>query len=316
MQVNVSVIVPVYNVERYIDRCIQSVLSQTYTDFELILVNDGSLDTSYEKCLSYAEKDSRVIVYSKSNGGSSSARNYGLAKSKGKWILFLDADDWIDPSTIEKYYNITQDKEVDLIYSDTYFAYDNCRFEAIPGIPYSQDKCVLIDNAIRSEWNNVGSLFVKRNIYIDNNIHFIEGVRYCEDFYCFILLFLHSKKIHYIKEPLYYYNQTNDLSIMHTFNISYIAGQLMVYDLIISELKRECILEFCKKNMYWRVLKSKEHYLLNPKFHHLFLEIIPDAHSYIWSCPRLSVKRKFLMWLLVHNFQKILNIILLLNSKL
>lgn len=91
----ISVVVPVYNVEKYLDQCIQSILSQTYTDFELLLIDDGSTDSSGAICDRYAEQDSRVRVFHKPNGGVSSARNLGLDKAKGGWISFVDSDDTI-----------------------------------------------------------------------------------------------------------------------------------------------------------------------------------------------------------------------------
>lgn len=97
----ISVIVPVYNVEKYIKRCVESILAQTVSDFELILVNDGSTDSTLEICQSYAHDDCRVSVLNKSRGGVSSARNLGLKIAKGDWIAFIDADDWIDNGYLE-----------------------------------------------------------------------------------------------------------------------------------------------------------------------------------------------------------------------
>ena len=91
----ISVIVPVYNVEKYLHRCVDSILAQTFNDFELLLIDDGSKDKSGAICDEYAAKDSRVRVFHKENGGVSSARNLGLENAKGDWIIFIDSDDWI-----------------------------------------------------------------------------------------------------------------------------------------------------------------------------------------------------------------------------
>ena len=92
----ISVIVPVYNAEKYLHRCIDSILSQTFTDFELLLINDGSKDSSGAICDEYAAKDNRVRVFHKENGGASSARNLGLDNAKGEWIAFVDSDDLLE----------------------------------------------------------------------------------------------------------------------------------------------------------------------------------------------------------------------------
>lgn len=89
----VSVIVPVYNVEKLLQRCIDSILAQTFTDFELLLIDDGSKDKSGEICDEYAAKDSRIRVFHKQNGGVSTARNLGIDKAQGEWIYFVDSDD-------------------------------------------------------------------------------------------------------------------------------------------------------------------------------------------------------------------------------
>lgn len=91
----ISIIVPVYNTERYLSKCIDSILSQSFTDFELLLINDGSLDYSGAICDQYAANDSRVTVFHKENGGVSSARNLGLDNARGEWVTFVDSDDWI-----------------------------------------------------------------------------------------------------------------------------------------------------------------------------------------------------------------------------
>ena len=98
----ISVIVPVYKVEQYLHRCIDSILSQSFTDFELLLIDDGSPDNCGKICDEYTQKDSRVRVFHKPNGGVSSARNLGLDNAKGKWIAFIDSDDFVEKEYLEK----------------------------------------------------------------------------------------------------------------------------------------------------------------------------------------------------------------------
>jgi len=101
MQPVISIIVPVYNAELTLVRCVDSILNQTLTDFELLLVDDGSRDDSGRICDEYVKKDKRIRVFHKENGGVSSARNLGLSKAVGKWIAFADSDDWCDPLMYE-----------------------------------------------------------------------------------------------------------------------------------------------------------------------------------------------------------------------
>ena len=101
MQALVSVIIPVYNVEKFLDRCVRSVLAQTYNNLEIILVDDGSPDRSGEMCDSLAKEDSRIVVFHKQNGGVSDARNYGTTHAKGEYITFVDSDDYVAPNYVE-----------------------------------------------------------------------------------------------------------------------------------------------------------------------------------------------------------------------
>lgn len=102
----ISIIIPVYNVEDKISKCIDSILNQTFQDFELILVNDGSSDNSSEVCWKYSYKDSRIIVVDKVNEGAGFARNAGLDVASQKYVIFIDSDDWIEPLMLERLFNL------------------------------------------------------------------------------------------------------------------------------------------------------------------------------------------------------------------
>ena len=121
--VKVSVIVPVYNVENYIEKCLDSLLNQTLDDIEIIVVNDGSTDNSANII---KEKYVNKIVYlEKENGGLSDARNFGLPHAKGKYIAFLDSDDYIEPTMYEKMYSVAEKEEADMVECDFYWEYPN-----------------------------------------------------------------------------------------------------------------------------------------------------------------------------------------------
>lgn len=123
----VSIIIPVYNVEKYIVECLESVVNQTYENLEIILVNDGSTDNSKEICLEYAQRDQRIKLYSKENGGLSSARNYGLSKVTGNYVFFLDSDDYLVTDTIENLLNMLINTNADV--SSVRLATTTCELE-------------------------------------------------------------------------------------------------------------------------------------------------------------------------------------------
>ncbi len=111
----ISIIVPVYNSEAYIKRCLDSILAQTYTDFEVICINDGSKDASGKICDVYRERDRRVRVYHIENHGVSYARNYGLSLMTGSWFCFVDSDDWIEPNYLERMYELAKEKQCEVV---------------------------------------------------------------------------------------------------------------------------------------------------------------------------------------------------------
>ena len=114
----ISVIVPIYNVEDYLRQCLDSILEQTLSHFEVILVNDGSPDSSGDICREYVEKDSRFHYFEKENGGLSDARNYGIERARGEYLTFIDSDDYIDPLHLEYLYNTLMNNDADISVSN------------------------------------------------------------------------------------------------------------------------------------------------------------------------------------------------------
>lgn len=154
----ISIIVPVYNVELYLDKCIQSILAQSYPNFELLLIDDGSSDGSKEICDKYAKLDSRIRVFHRINGGVSSARNAGLEKAKGDWIAFIDADDWVFPNFLSDFV-ANLENNVDL-YIQGYVDSNNDKFVKDNRYWVSSDLIVELDDVYLGQlygfvWNKL-----------------------------------------------------------------------------------------------------------------------------------------------------------------
>lgn len=184
----VSIIVPVYNVEIFLSKCIESILNQSFGDFELILVNDGSLDNSGKICDEYSLKDSRIKVYHKENGGVSSARNLGINEAKGKWISFVDADDWIEQDYCATLWN--KSNEADLIYfTSRHYYIDGSQKITLPKECISNSRLDIEKNILYLKSNDVSyeffgftwNKFFKLSIIKKHNIKFIEGLSVRED---------------------------------------------------------------------------------------------------------------------------------------
>ena len=209
----VSVIVPVYNAEKYLSRCIDSILAQTFTNFELLLINDGSKDNSGKICDEYAAKDSRVHVFHKENGGASAARNYGLDKAVGKYICFVDADDWVNKDYLEKL--LPTDDEEMVVCS---FMYETMESFFLSNIIRDKNNIetvlhLLLDHmAVCAPWCKI----MRRDIIEQNNIRFDVNVSAGEDM-LFVCDYFSAglNKIRTISQPLYHYHVADNGSLSH-----------------------------------------------------------------------------------------------------
>ena len=221
MEELISVIVPIYNVEKYLNKCIESIINQSYSNLEIILVDDGSKDNSGVMCDSYLLKDNRIKVIHKENGGLSDARNVGIEKAKGEYIIFIDSDDWIDKKMIETLYNIIKKDNSDISICDYFLAYSEeiqtqkedieiinlSNIEALKKI-YDKDLGVCMIVA----WNKL----YKRNLFKDD-IRYPYGKIHEDEFTTYKLLYK-AKKISYINQKMYYYRQRENSIMNKPFN--------------------------------------------------------------------------------------------------
>ena len=224
----ISVIVPVYNAERYLARCIDSILSQTFTDFELLLIDDGSPDGSGKICDEYAKKDLRVHVYHKENGGVSSARNLGLDRAKGEWVVFVDADDWILPHTFSECMDKCADCDMLRFgYTSVYDENGSVLVESLPKILNAKDllKLVVERRTAVAVWGAV----YRKDIFLSNRIYFDTTLRMGEDWVVLVDVILHSKKIDFLSLPLYQYNKYNESGCVNNFSYSKQMGMVRAY---------------------------------------------------------------------------------------
>lgn len=197
----VSVIIPVYNVEKYLKRCIESITNQTYKNIEIILVNDGSTDNSYRICQEFSEKDTRIVLLNKQNGGLSDARNYGIKNANGEYLSFVDSDDYIDTTMLEKMYKLAKKENLDLVVCNTINIDDTGNsIEINSNYNYSDDT---IKNYLLSPPMACIRIYKKE---LFKNIKFKKGIYY-EDLELTPKLVKYTKKIGFIDEGLYYYYQ-------------------------------------------------------------------------------------------------------------
>lgn len=259
----ISIIVPVYNVEKYLVQCIDSILMQSFLDFELILVDDGSTDTSGLICDEYARKDSRIRVFHKNNGGVSSARNIGLINAKGDWILFLDADDWLENNALSTIINNTNN-EVSLIQFNVYVVNGSNR--RLHNNGDGQRFFQSLDSYYRYSRPELWNYCFKYEIISKLNLRFNENLNYAED-QVFVYTYLNYSdiKVKYIPAALYNYRINNTSATQGYISPESICNNLQAIEILIHLWEKttyKALYSKCIQSLFRYFLKivSKQEY--------------------------------------------------------
>lgn len=215
MEIKISIIVPVYNVDKYLAKCINSIISQTYQNWELILVDDGSKDQSGVICDQFAQTDSRISVFHKPNVGVSSARNFGLTMATGEWVCFIDSDDLIEPTYLDDFglNKIKADLYVQgykkIFKNELIELHD---FSSFAGNGYIEILAFMEDERII---NSPCYKLYNLNIILDNDISFDENTSYGEDHIFSLDYMTHVSSVHYSNTSGYFYMVYGNESLSH-----------------------------------------------------------------------------------------------------
>lgn len=191
----ISVIIPVYNVEKYLAECVESVLNQSYTDYEVILVDDGTTDSSGRMCDEYARKDPRIRVIHRPNGGLSAARNTGLDVARGEYVYFLDSDDYIEPCALEHLAAKAEQEQADVVFFDGYVFFDECEEDNgvsryIRKVPYAvaKGRKMLGQLLAGDEYRTAVPLMLFRTAYLcEHDLRFEEGIIHEDELFTFLV---------------------------------------------------------------------------------------------------------------------------------
>jgi len=216
----ISVIVPIYNVEKYLEKCIDSILTQTFVDFECILIDDGSSDNSPTICDEYAKKDDRIKVIHKENGGVSSARNAGLEIAQGEWVTFIDSDDWVEKNYFDILYNNAIKANCDLSLCGINIINEKNGFVKKPKV----FPIMVFDRISAKKEFFRGHLFavytvcklVKQKYIYENNITFDTNLKACEDGLFWFEIIDKTDKVLYDSTPCYNYVRNANSSSVET----------------------------------------------------------------------------------------------------
>ena len=212
--ISVSVIVPVYNAERYLERCVDSIFAQTFTDYELILVDDGSTDSSGKMCDDYAQSNPQVCVYHQTNQGVSAARQKGLDAANGQYVILADHDDWVEPTMLEELFEVAIKNDADVVICDFWINSSEVTGDRKYQNPRALNSDSLLRQLISRElhgftWNKLYRSSCLRKYHVT----FPQGINYCEDLWFNCKLFLNQNvKVAYQKKAFYHYDYYSNSS--------------------------------------------------------------------------------------------------------
>lgn len=267
----VSIIIPVFNGEEYLEECLESIINQTFKNIEIIVINDGSIDGSEKIIDKYKEKDNRIISISTKNGGVGSARNKGIEMSTSEWIMFVDCDDILEKDAVEQYMKI-EDKSIDLIISKTYVMKDakketaSCRYKDDRYFN-KQEKDELLNSIFYDNYEEkisyiscVFSKLYKKQLLVKSNIKFNTELKYGEDGLFNLKAIINSKKIAFLNVPTYNY-RLNIKSVMRKFNPTFIENHTQMLDVYKKYLKDENLENIYKNEYDYFVLRQLNKYL-------------------------------------------------------
>lgn len=225
MRPMVSIIVPIYNAEQYLRRCVDSILNQEYTDYELLLVNDGSTDASGDICEEYGDRDPRVIVIQKGNTGVSDSRNRALDRARGKYLQFLDSDDWITPDATRLFVRAAEEYGCDMVISDFYRVVGERLspkgdIEEEGVLTREEFAAHMMENPADFYYGVLWNKLYRRDIVEEHKLRMDTDISWCEDF-MFNLEYIRYAKVFYaLHAPIYYYVKRKGSLASQGINIS------------------------------------------------------------------------------------------------
>lgn len=225
----ISVIIPVYNAEKYLAECLQSVLNQSLPDLEVICINDGSTDHSVQVLKTFQQKDSRIIIIDQPNQGVSAARNAGLKIASGKYIGFVDADDSIETDYFNRLYKLASESSADAVYSRKSPEDDFGRFPCLPSGEEIQRTLLpvyLREDSMNAVWNKI----YRSSIIRDKGIVFPVGTTHGEDAHFNISFLMHAQKIAFLDSQGYYYREVDGSATKNIAVHDYLKRIIEVYE--------------------------------------------------------------------------------------
>lgn len=305
-----SIIIPVYKAESYLSICLDSIISQTFTDWECILIDDGSPDNCGDICDLYAKKDNRFIVVHKANEGVSVARNKGIEIAKGKWISFVDSDDYLDNITYENVIKIAEQRQADLMQWGISLETDGKLIKEIPCKDGWINNQQILDYF---EPSTCHKLFLRKIVY-DNNIRFPNGLTLSEDRLFSFIYYLKASKIYGVKNCFYHYRIYKNSST-HKMSEKNLYDEVEIIRLMELAVTQNSSEEVFKEILIKQKIEAKNHalFLLEKPNCNLWRQLYPEVIPVLIK----SKDKKILLYLLLYfHIDFLVKMIIFLHKKI
>ena len=294
----ISIVIPIYNAEKYLEECLNSIKNQTYKNFEVIMVNDGSKDDSETICMNFLRSDSRFRYLKKENGGVSSARNVGLDNVEGDYITFIDADDWVDENYLDLLITTVEKNHSDIVVS-SYKQFNNIDVFYLRAYTIQEKYLLNFERMNRDDFLTIFPKLMSTNVCFNNavsklfrkdlvkNLRFNTSIKYGEDLDFYFRLYLNVDSISYVDEPTYVYRMHGD-STTSNFNQEHAEQELSIFKYMyekIQEIGLPSIHYFkkLKKLLEWRMDFLENKVLLNE-----YLDFLKNIGKTV-SCPNTLI---------------------------
>lgn len=325
----ISVIIPAYNAERVLERCLDSIVNQTYKDFEIVIVEDGSKDASLKICQEYKKRYSdKISVVSQANAGPSAARNTGIANSRGKYLSFVDADDYIELDMLEQMINCAQEQQAEMVicgfYRETGKKSLQVSYNHIPDGLYAGTQCrTLAKNMIDASNQNALPPYspirlVLKTCITEHSLGFDERLVRSEDYHFWVKVHQNINRLYMLGSKALYHYVQNSGSITHRYINNYWEGVLIIYHDFLNQLPNDID---TIHGIYVNLLARSIVALNNAVYHHNFRAAWCEMKSILYH-PELvhvtqekinigSKKIRMYCWLIKHNLQPVLLAVML-----
>lgn len=286
----VSIVIPAYNIEEYLGKCITSILNQSYKNIQILIINDGSKDQTLKIAQQYSKQDSRIEIIDKQNEGVSIARNIGISLAKGEFIMFVDGDDWIEHNMVEQLLNIIISEKADYVGGGFIFEDSNSkrkRYSPSNFLKFSIEGNKILSSYLSGHriWSSVWGCIIRTKLLQDYRLHFQENLKYDED--CYFIMQLMSKAQKVVVIPDHFYHVT-----VRTSSVT----RKSFHEL--TDKERPDYIGYLKENRCWSTIKY-DYYAWNIRScnHELFhLALRVSLKTYITFYRTFTVKMNYKKW--------------------